>query len=480
MALSFDAIRTRLLWSAIKIQLSALAYANGLPVTSWIPGEPTERWLDITPRLMAAVISDPLTQLVRGMFLDLATDPGDLAADGTPDMSADQTPRPGFLSALGLSWFGTTRREQTYAVCTVTVRNDGSAPTTPFAPLDLSFTTQAPEAAKSDGGRPTYRNAADTGVYTGIGGTLTLAPGASATFPVIAEQIGAYGSASANSLVCQTQSFGTLTVTASTIAVGTEREHATLYRARCRTTADAHSPGGPGNAYLRAMNTAKDGTPLQRYDGSGPVGITDAYVSPSSAENVVTMYVRGPGGGASVTTADVDSANANILGLPLGDIVDPIGVLPDTVALGPDTYGGGAAFPSGTPSLAVVTDDTIAVTYSVKIRTGATMGLAGGTIPAGTYTSVGSYSAGITASLAVITEAIEDSLSTDLYAAGINGKDFNGTSGKIYKDDLEADVRAGFPGLYNPIVSSPGGDTTILLGHDALLGAVTWSITVAA
>jgi hypothetical protein len=131
MALSFDAIRTRLLWSAIKIQLSALAYANGLPVTSWIPGEPTERWLDITPRLMAAVISDPLTQLVRGMFLDLATDPGDLAADGTPDMSADQTPRPGFLSALGLSWFGTARREQTYAVCTVTVRNDGSAPTTP-------------------------------------------------------------------------------------------------------------------------------------------------------------------------------------------------------------------------------------------------------------------------------------------------------------------------------------------------------------
>jgi hypothetical protein len=479
MALSFSAITTRLLNSAIKVQLSALAYANGLPDTAWIPGEPTERWLDITPRLMAAVISDPLTQLVRGMFLDLATDPGDVAADGTPDLSADQTPRPGFLSALGLSWFGTTRREASYAALSVTVRNDSASPAT-FSPYDLSFTTT--DSAKPDGGRPTYKNTADAGVYTGLGGTLTLAPGASATtpLPLLCEQIGVYGSASANSMVCVTQSFGVLTVTASTIAVGTAREPAPAYRARCRTAADAHSPGGPQQAYLRAMNTAKDGTPLQRYDGSGPVGIVDAYVSPSSATNTVTMYVRGPGGGASVLTADIDSANANIMGLPLGSITDPIGVLPDTVGFGPNTYGSSAAFPAGTPSLAAVTDTTIAVTYSAKIRTGATLGLAGGTIPAGTYTSSGSYSTGIAASLAVITTAIAASLSADMFAAGINGKDFNGTSGKVYLDDLIADVRGGFPGLYSPAVSVPSGDTTITVGHDALLGSVAWSITVTA
>jgi hypothetical protein len=477
MALSFSAITTRLLNSAIKIQLSALAAANKLPVTSWIPGDPTERWLDITPRLMAAVISDPLTQLVRGMFLDLATDPGDVAADGTPDLSEDQTPRPGFLSALGLSWFGTRRREQTYAACSVTVRNDSAAPAT-FHAFDLSFTTQAPEPVKSDNGRPTYRNVADPGVYTGIGGTLTLAPGATATFPLLAEQIGTYGSVAANSLICTTQSFGTLTVTASTQAVGTEREAAPLYRARCRTTADAHSPGGPLQAYIRAMNTAKDGSPLQRYDGSGPVGITDAYVSPSSATGVVTMYVRGPAGGASVTTADVDSANANIIGLPLGIVTDPIGVLPDTVGFGPNTYGGGAAFPAGTPSLAIVTDTTIAVTYSVKLRTGATVGLPGGTIPAGTYTYSGSYAPGITSSLAVITAAIQSTIAADMYAAGINGKDFNGTNGKVYLDDIVASTRAGFPGLYNPTVSLPVGDTTINVGHDAIPGTIHWTIVV--
>jgi hypothetical protein len=469
MALSFSAITTRLLNSAIKIQLSALAYANGLPVTSWIPGDPTERWLDITPRLMAAVISDPLTQLVRGMFLDLATDPGDVAADGTPDLSEDQTPRPGFLSALGLSWFETRRREQTYVVLTVTVRNDGATPAT-FGPAgnlagSLSFTTT--DSPKSDGGKPTYQNTADAGVYTGIGGTLTLAPGASATFPLRCDQIGIYGSASANSMVCVTQSFGTLTVTSSTIAIGTGRESAPLYRARCRTTADAHSPGGPGQAYRRAMNTARDGTPLQRYDASGPVGITDAYVSPQNAQNTVAMYVTGPGGPSSVDQVDVDSANANILGLALGIILDPIGVLPDTVTFGPDTYGSMAAFPLGTPSLRKAIEDTTAITYSARIKH----------TPANAL-SPGTYSTPGTGAAKVVFDAIDAQLRTEVLSAGVNGEDFNGTSGSVYKDNLIAAVRAAFAGLSNPVVTVPSGNVTVNLGHQAVAGTITGTLVV--
>lgn len=466
MALSLDAIVSQVLLAAIKSQFIALCQANGLPVTSFIPGDPTERWLDITPRLMAAVVSDPLTQMARGLFLDLATDPGDVAADGTPDMSADQTPRAGFLSALGLSWFGTTRREQTYAALTVTVQNQTSVPTTPFAPFNLSFTTT--DAPKSDGGRPTYQNTVDPAVYTGIGGTLTLAPGASATFSLLADQIGTYGSASANSMSCTTESFGTLTVTSSTIAIGTTRESAPLYRARCRTAADAHSPGGPLNAYLRAMNTAVDGTPLQRYDGSGPVNITAAYVSPSSATGAVTMYVAGLAGAASIDQTDVDTANGNILGLPLGTLVAPIGVKGDTVALGPATYGSSEAFPAGTPSIAMCIDDTIAVTYSVRIKGTSANGL----VP-GTYSTPG------TGAPAAVFAAIAAQIGSDLYAAGINGKDFNGTSGLIYTDDLIYDVRAGYPGLSNPVVTTPSGSTTtVALGHFPTPGTLTGTLVV--
>jgi hypothetical protein len=58
-------------------------------------------------------------------------------------------------------------------------------------------------------------------------------------------------------------------------------------------------------------------------------------VSPSSATGTITIYYAGPNG--AVDDVDVSSANANILGVPLGVITDPIGVLPDCVTLLPLT-----------------------------------------------------------------------------------------------------------------------------------------------
>jgi hypothetical protein len=445
--------------AGMKDQFIAICQANGLPVTSWIDGDPTERWVDITPRLVFAVLGGIVAAVFRGYFLDFATDPGDPG-----DLSDDQTPRAGFLSAWGAGQYDTFRRAASYATTTVIITNGGTASGT-FNPFDLTFTTVSPEPAKSDGGRPTFRNTTP--------GATVLAPSASVSLAVKAEQIGSYGSASANSLSLVTQSFatpaGSWTVTSSVAAVGLDREDAGAYRARCRAQPDSKAPGGPQGAYLYAMDTNGDGTPLQRYDGSGPVTIETAYVSPSSTTGLVTMYVAGPTG--AVDQIDVDSANSNILGIPLGVITSPLGVLPDTATIGPTVYGGGAAFPSGTPGCASCANTVIAVTYTVKASARASG------LPVGTYTTGGSPPAAV----ANVFTAISAAITADFVAAGIGGRDQTAGAGVIYTEDVEADIKGASPGLYDPSVTTPGGATTaIALGHFPALGTVNGTLVVVA
>jgi hypothetical protein len=456
MALPFLDSTVDLTLSGIKDKLVALCQANGLPVTSWVDGDPTERWLDITPRLVFAVLGGIVGAAFRGFFLDFATDPGDPG-----DTSEDQTPRAGFLSALGAGWYSTFRRKATFATTTLVLQNNGTGSAT-FNPFDLTFTTKSPEPVKADGGRPTYRNTTP--------GATVLAPAATVTLTVIAEQIGSYGTAGANSLTCVTQSFGTLAVTSSAAATGQDREDAGSYRARCRLAPDSKSPGGPTGAYLYAMNTAGDGEPLQRYDGSGPVTINTAYVSPASATGLVTMYVAGPSG--AVDQVDVDSANANIVGLPLGVITAPLGVLPDTATIGPTVYTGSPPldhFPNGTGGCASATNTTIAVTYTVQAsakRSG---------LPVGTYTTGGGPPAAVGNVFALISAA----LSADILGAGIGGNNQTSGAGFVYTEDLEADIKGAAPGLSNPSVTVPAGaSTAIALGHIGVLGTVTGTLTV--
>lgn len=340
--MAFSDLYTLPTLSQIKGSILSIATAAGLKVTSWILGRPSERWIEIVARGIDAFVSVPTTQAIRGFFLDLATDPGDPG-----DLSADQTPRPGWLSALGSSWYGVDRRGQTFATTNVILTNTGSSPAT-FKPFDLTLERNT---ANSDGGTPTYRNASSPSIYTGIGGTLTLLPGASATVPVIAQQAGSPSSAVAGAIaIVVTQSFGTLTCTNPTAAIGEDREDADLYRARCRSAASKLSPGGPGAAYRFAANTARDGTPLQRFDGSGPVGITRTYVSADSAIGTVTVYFADADGPADVV--DVSSANANITGIALGIITDALGVLPDAVTILPTVTDPNTGGPGGAAAIA--------------------------------------------------------------------------------------------------------------------------------
>ena len=425
--------------AAIKARVIAFAVDAGLPVTSWIPGEPSERWTEILPRAIDAFLSNITTQTVRMFFLELATDPGDAG-----DLSADQTPRPGFLSALGAGWYGVVRGQSTYAAGFVTLTNTGPTKAT-FSPYDLTFQRSS---AGPDGGLPTYRNLEDPAVYVGPGGTLILNPGASATIGVVAEQAGTVANASpGESSGGVTGSFGAFAVTNASPVLGVDRESRALYIARCRQQSAAASPNGPADAYRFASTTGADGKPLQLWDGSGATAVNRVYVSPSDSTGLVTIYLAGPSGPAS--TVEVSSANANINGITIADTdgkiwnPDPIGVVPDCVTLGP-TVLDGKTQASG-PAAAIVTN----------------VGYLAGTVRIKAVPGVASLTM-----IAEIHQAIEAAESLYFETVPIGGLDQVAGSGVVYRNDLERLAGDAYPGLYAANLTKPSSVTAVIpVGH---------------
>ncbi len=426
----------------IKTRVLTFATDAGLPVTSWIPGEPSERWTEILSRAIDGFLSNITTQSVRMFFLELATDPGDAG-----DLSADQTIRPGFLSALGAGWYGVTRGQATYAVGSVTLTNTGTAAAT-FSAYDLTFQRSV---AAANGGLPTYRNATDTTIYVGVGDTLTLAPSASVTIPIIAEQLGTYANASPGEVsVVVTGSFGTFTVTNASPVLGSDREERRLYIDRCRLQSAAASPAGPADAYRYASTTGADGYPLQLWDGSGATTVNRAYVSPDSSTGLVTIYLANTAGPAS--TVEVSSANGNINGITIADTngvvwnPNPIGVVPDCITLGPTVVDGKTGAPG--PAAAISTN----------------YGFLAGTVRIKAVPGVASLTL-----IAAIQTALEASVSRYFETVPIGGLDQVAGAGVVYRTDVETLLKDCYPALYAANLTKPASVTTVIaVGHVAV------------
>jgi hypothetical protein len=436
----------------IKARIITFAEDALLPVTSWVLGDPSERWIEISARAIDTFLSNITTQAVRSMFFDLSTDPGDPG-----DLSADQTARPGWLSAFMSGWWGVQRGNATYAPGFLTVTNTGDTPAT-FSPFDLTFQRST---AGADGGKPTYRNTADDTIYAGLGGTLTLAPDASATIPILCEQIGTYGSATPGQItVVVTGSFGTLTCTNASPVLGSDREARGVAITRARQQSAAASPSGPSDAYRYACTTGADGNPLQLWNGGGATTVNRVYVSEASSTTAVTIYLANASGPASAE--EVSSANGNIWGIEIiaddGEVynVDPIGVAPDIATLGPTVADAVTGAPG--PAAAVATNiGPLKGTARIK----AVAGLASVTL------------------IAAIHEANEAALSAFFASpdtAPIGGVDQTAGAGAIYTSDLQNTVKSCYPvsvdGLpvtplmYGVSITSPAASSTaITLGR---------------
>jgi len=406
--------------ASIRAKLISYAQAAGLQVTSWLVGSVGQQILET---MVAGLYgyTQTVPTIVRGFAsLDTATDPGDV--DPYDDTNVALTPAPGFLSNMGANVYGTTRNEASNASGFVTFTNAGVVPRT-FAPYGLIFTRSYGSPA------PTYTNTPDAAIYTGVGGTVTVAAGSSLTIPVAAISPGSANSATIGSLSLTTSLLGCSATNAAAV-LGTDREGADAYRARCRTAPARTSLGGPGAAISYLAATQYDGTPV--INGSGTASnITRVYVSSDSTTGIVDAYYASPTGPA--TAEDVTAANLNITSYAYAT--------PDAI-----TFTGVAA-----------TATTIVCSGTVKIK--ARPGLV----------------------VATIKQAIVDTLVDYFSTIPIGGVDQVAGAGVVYAADMQAVIRTAYVGLYDPILTSPAGaSTAIALGHVPVLSTSTasWTVTV--
>lgn len=412
--------------TTIRGRISAFATASGLKITNWRTGGIGQQILEWTVAT-AYAFTNVTAKYVRGFgSLDTSVDPGD--ADPYDTENEGLVPEPGMLSEYGRNVYSTTRIERTFATGSVTFTNAGTVART-FAPYGLTFTwTVNPPV----GTTVTYRNAEDSSIYTGGGGTVTVAPGDSIELPVICDIAGSVGSCPSGSVTLTTTLLGCSATNSEPIA-GNDREDAESYRARCRAAAARLSLGGPSAVYQYLSNTNLDGTPL--YNAASPptqVGITRTYVSSNSATGAVTCYYASASG--APIAADVTAANANIESYSFA--------VPDCI-----TFTGAGA-----------TETNIPVVGTARIK--ATTGL----------------------DVAEVRAAIVSALTEYWPTIPIGGFDQDGSgNGVLYTRDIEAVAKSGYNGLYNVTVTTPSGSSTaITAGHVATLTTTTsnWTITV--
>src|SRR5262249_21644553 len=99
------------------------------------------------------------------------------------------------------------------------------------------------------------------------------------------------------------------TATNPAAVLGTDREDADVYRARCRQAPSRLSLGGPSSIYEYLAAKTIDGKPLKNAQGAA-VNITRVWVSQDSPTGDVAAYYASDNGGANPD--DVAAANANI------------------------------------------------------------------------------------------------------------------------------------------------------------------------
>jgi hypothetical protein len=386
-----------------------------------------------------------VSQLVRGYIsLDTSTDPGD--PDPYDPGNESLTPSPGFLSAKGRGDYGTTRIDKTFATGTVTITN-GSGSALTFLPDTLTFVRSTVSAAT---GLPvTYRNAAAPSIYTNPDGSVTIAASGTLDIPIRAEIAGTDSNANPSTVTLQTYLGVGVTATNAASALGGDREQADKYRIRCRLAPSAISPHGPADAYRYiALSARKDDDGnifyFQTADATTGLGI-------DSDGNIVTLPdAQGTSMGVTRvqvildrTTRTVDVYFAAEAGDPGGTVVTDLENLFDAIYW-PDCT---------TRSFNAASAHTIAVTYTVKVKSGP-----------------GVTSAGVQA-------AVSAALNAYFENVDIGGYDQTAGAGTLYADEVKA-IIASAAGAYHTVMTLPSGDVSLSVGEVPVLGSVTATVTI--
>ena len=408
---------------SVRSTMIGYATAAKLKITNWATGGTGQQILEVVVSL-AYSFTAITAEMIRGFAsLETSVDPGDF--DPYNADNASREPAPGFLSNLGRNMHGTERTDATFATGSVTFTNAGPGART-IAPESLVFTQTGGSPPNPS---PTYTNTADASIYTNPDGTVTVPAGTSVSLPIMAQVIGSVGSAPSGTITLTTTMIG-CTATNVNSVVGTDRESADAYRARCRLAPARLSFGAPEDAYLYLATRNLDGTLLANSSGND-VGINRVQSTGNTGTGIVTVYYASAAGTA--VAEDVTAANANIQ-TTLFAVSDCI------------TFTGQSA-----TTLSV----HVAGTARLRSRPGVTK--------------------------AAVAAGIVESLQNAFVEIPIGGVD----TGLIYHVDLEAYAHAGYPGLYDVTVTTPVSNVTMTPGQVATLSSIAgdgvtgdWVITL--
>ncbi len=417
--------------SGIRSIVLGYAKAVDLIITNWGKGGVGQQQFEALTRSAFNYVANQ-GALVRGFAsLDTSTDPGD--PDPYDPSNEAREPASGLLSAFGLSTFFTRRIGQTFASGFVTFTNSGPGART-FGPDSLVFTwtlNTPPSPA------PTYTNVDDPAIYTNPDGTITVPANTSVALPIKAQEIGSRSNVGIASSLSMTTTLLGCSATNGAAVLGTNRESAADYRARCRLAPASVSPNGPADAYRYiALGAAEDADGNIYYL---PTGV-DVGLGVDLAGNIVQIP-NPTGTSLGVTRVQIlkDSTTgvvvvyfASAAGAPAGGVTAKLIRLFDAIYW-PDCT---------TRYFNDAVEVTITIAATVKAKGG----------PGVTATSVA----------ADIATAIDAAFPT--FPVGGFDQD-SGGAGTLYADEIKSDINGAAQAIYTVTMSSPSGNTALALGE---------------
>lgn len=249
-----------------EVEDSMLAFAAelGFTVTAWQPGGVARTIIAVVAQTVAN-LTVVLASMNRSGFLDLASG--------------------GWLTLLAYYVYGVERIAASAGECQYEVTNASASSYGPFAAgtLHVAHATT----------KKTYTNKA----------SITIAPSATTTFEIVADEVGSGSNAAIGTITTIVTTLIGCTGTNPAAAVGVDAESDAALRARCRAKLGALSPNGARDAYVYVATST---TP----------SVTRARTVASTG--AVTVYVAGPAG--PVAGGDVDVVDAAIAeqAVPLG------------------------------------------------------------------------------------------------------------------------------------------------------------------
>lgn len=245
--------------AAIYARGLAVATALGLPVTSWVAGDPTRS----------------LYHFLAEQFYYLERNVAGYIASGFLDYAEGD-----WLTMLAEQVYRVTRVEATFATVTIKLTNGGGG----LYPIEVGDVV-----VKSSSGGQTYTNTEAGTLASGVGEKLELS--------FTADIAGSGGTEAALGIDTLVTTMLDVTVVNDLAAVGLDAESDADLRARCRAKLGMLSPNGPRDAYNFVVKSS---------EYTLATDITRSRTVGDSATGEVTVYVASASGaaaGASVTAA---------------------------------------------------------------------------------------------------------------------------------------------------------------------------------